>query len=167
MATNFNQASRTAFPFLLGSGPQEPSWLDSSSALKAAVAAEQADATVRRNSRGRIAYILCELASERPGRTVGRGGSLLLSRAGLANASGISLCRVKRALALLSLSQVIATDGRQIRVLDRRRLCGVAGYDGARLGISEDEGEPDPAIADWNQSESNSRTISGDPACFV
>lgn len=165
MATHFNEASKAALPFMLVGKRADAAELDFSSALKAAVAAELADETSRRNSRGRIAYILCELGSRLDGRK--RNGGLLLSRAGIANVSGISLCRVKRALALLALSQVIAIDGRRIRVLNWRRLSGVAGYDRARLGIGEDDGEVAFAERDEDQPEANSHTISGDPACFV
>jgi hypothetical protein len=74
---------------------------------------------------------------------------------------------VKRALGLLTLSQVIATDGGSIEVTDWSRLCSVAGFDGARLNLA-----PASTGDDWRfaamQDEARSKfTAAGDPACFV
>jgi hypothetical protein len=85
----------------------------------------------------------------------------------IADALGVSLCRVKRTLALLSLSQVVAVEDRQIRVLDWRRLCGVGGYDRARLGLQDEDYEAALITKDEHPRPSFNVTASGDPACFV
>jgi hypothetical protein len=136
-------------------------------ALAAALAAEDADRNGRRNTRGRVAYLLCELGHQLARLRVDRNGDLPLSRMQIADALGVSLCRVKRTLALLSLSQVVAVEDRQIRVLDWRRLRGVGGYDRARLGLQDEDYEAALITRDEHPRPSFNVTASGDPACFV
>jgi hypothetical protein len=136
------------------------------SALLAATAAERADDT-RRNTRGRIAYLLCEFGYQLARRGIDREGKLPLTRTDIADALGVSLCRVKRTLALLSLSQVIENDGRNILVTDWRRLCSVACYQSGRLELAQEEA-PDfaPAVAEADERP-RFLTAAGDQACFV
>ena len=89
-----------------------------------------------------------------------------LPRQELARTLGVSLSKVKRILALLTLSQVIATDGARMRILDWKRLCGVAQYDPARLEVADAEDDwGAPAVSDTDQAPRV--TAAGDPACFV
>jgi hypothetical protein len=136
-------------------------------ALAAALAAERADQDSRRNTRGRVAYLLCELGYQLARLRVDRDDDLPLSRMEIANALGVSLCRVKRTLALLSLSQVIVADERKIRVLDWRRLSGVAGFDRARLALKDEDYESVLITSKEDRIRSHDITASGDPACFV
>jgi hypothetical protein len=138
-----------------------------SSALAAALAAERADRDSRRNTRGRVAYLLCEIGYQLARRKAERDDDLPLSRVKIAEALGVTLCRVKRTLALLSLSQVIATDGHSIRVLDWRRLSGVAGYDLSRLGLKDEDYEASLITGKEDRRPRHELTASGDPACFV
>jgi hypothetical protein len=154
-------ASVAALPFLLmGARGRDSEW-DFNAALASAVASERADPD-RANTRRRLAFLLCELGYQH-GRRAGRlDAEMPLSRGELARALGVSLCRVKRVLALLSLSQVIRTDGERLRVIDWPRLCGVAGYECARLGIDPaDDGDREPELP------CATVTAAGDQACFV
>lgn len=60
---------------------------------------------------------------------LGPAAAISLDRTALAEALGLSLCRVKRVLGLFQLSGDIEYDGHRIRVRDWRRLCVSAGYD--------------------------------------
>jgi hypothetical protein len=111
--------------------------------------------------------LLCELGYQLARLRVDRDDDLPLSRMEIANALGVSLCRVKRTLALLSLSQVIVADERKIRVLDWRRLSGVAGFDRARLALKDEDYESVLITSKEDRIRSHDITASGDPACFV
>lgn len=136
------------------------------SALLAATAAERAD-HARRNSRGRIAYLLCELGFQLGCRGIGADAAFPLTRADIADALGVSLSRVKRTLALLTLSRVVEMEGASMRVLDWRRLCSVACYDPRRLELKAEEEELDLPCATDDHAQRHLLTRAGDPACFV
>ncbi|MDP9412706.1 MAG: helix-turn-helix domain-containing protein [Pseudomonadota bacterium] len=169
MATQYSSvpASVVALPFLLARSRSGDLEWSVRGALAAAIGAERAVDTGRRNSRARLAYLLCELGYQLGRRGVDRDQELPIPRVELANALGTSLCRVKRTLALLSLSGIIETDGRTMRVIDWRRLSGVAAYDPARLELPPEEDFDPLIVADASDRESNLTTASGDPACFV
>ena len=169
MATVQNQACgpTPSFPFLFARREAANAHRDFRTALSAAVAGERADSDGRRNTRGRIAYLLCELGVQMARRELDRNGELPLSRADLADLLGLSLPRVKRALALLSLSQVIGTDGHRLRVLDWQRLCGVACYQRARLKLAAEDFDAEASLISQVDNRPNTLTASGDPACFV
>jgi hypothetical protein len=159
-------ASVAALPFLFvrPEAADDEEWRVRA-ALATAAAAERADDT-RRNTRGRLAYLLCELGFQLGRRGGDRDAEMPLPRQELARTLDVSLSKVKRILALLTLSQVIVTDGTRMRILDWKRLCGVAQYDPARLDVSEDE--EDWAAPAGQETEDSSRlTAAGDPACFV
>ena len=160
-------SSAKPLPFLLARPQLSDSDWTLRSALTAAIAAERADRDSGRNTRGRVAYLLCELGYQLARRGSDRDGGLALSRIEIAQALGVSLCRVKRTLALLSLSQVIATDGQSIRVLDWRRLSGVANYDRSRLELKDEDFEAGLITGGGEQALPQNLTASGDPACFV
>lgn len=156
-------ASVLALPFLLARrGEADLDW-SVRAALSAAIAAERAVDSGRRNTRSRLAWLLCELGFQLGRRNIGRDQDLPVPRIQLAEALGTSLCRVKRTLALLGLSGIIAADARTIRVLDWRKLTSLAGYDPARLelGLEEEPLAPPPLLPP------QAFTASGDPACFV
>ena len=163
MATQFVRTAKPVapVPFLLGQGTRgsKPA-RDFAGALKAAAAAVASKGDAR-NPRLRIALLLCEL-----GKALGCRRELPLSRTALANALGISLVRVKRTLALLSLSGVIETDGETIEVLDWRKLGAAARFDPSALGL-DDEEEEDMLVRQESKVEQHFLTASGDPACFV
>lgn len=167
MATPFAAVppSVLALPFLLArSSGDDLDWTVRAS-LSAAIAAERACDSERRNTRARLAYLLCETGFQLQRRKVDKDQPLPILRRELADALGTSLVRVKRTLALLQLSGVVETDGCDVRVTDWRRLAGVGCYDLGRLGIAaEEEGEFDAAPTNQAQTD---RTASGDPACFV
>ncbi len=154
-------------PFLLARPRVDDGAWNVSSALAAASAAERTAGNNRSNTRGRVAYLLCEFGYQLARRNAERDDDLPLSRVKIAEALGVSLCRVKRSLALLSLSQVIATYGQSIRVLDWRRLCAVAGYDLSRFGLKDEDYEAALITGEKDRRLQNSLTASGDPACFV
>jgi hypothetical protein len=156
--------SVAALPFLfMRARAGDRDW-DFNAALASAVAAERADSE-RRNTRRRLAWLLCELGWQYGRRIGDYSQEMPLSRAGLARALGVSLCRVKRILALLILSSVVESDGETLRVTDWPRLCGVAGYACARLGVEA----PDEFVAPFDEDAEpvNRLTAAGDQACFV
>ena len=171
MSSSFASASLphsvAALPFLFGRPQVDDFDWNLRTALAAALAAERADSDSRRNTRGRVAYLLCELGYQLARRRVDRDGELPLSRVQIADALGVSLCRVKRTFALLSLSEVIATDGQNIQVLDWGRLCAVAGFDRSRLELKDEDYEDVLIISSEEHICSYDLTASGDPACFV
>ncbi|TFI59064.1 helix-turn-helix domain-containing protein [Sphingomonas parva] len=158
-------ASVAALPFLFvrPEAADDEEWRVRT-ALATAAAAERADET-RRNTRGRLAYLLCELGFQLGRRGSDRDAELPLPRQELARTLDVSLSKVKRILALLTLSQVIATDGAKMRILDWKRLCGVAQYDPARLEMTDDDEWPAEPVRE--ETEAPRLTAAGDPACFV
>jgi CRP-like cAMP-binding protein len=164
MATQFarTQSNAAPAPFLLR--PVAPSTSENrfAAALGKAVAAEKA-CVQPRNPGQRIARLLCEL-----GKAYGCRSELPVSRAALASALGISLVRVKRSLALLCLSGVVACDGQRIAVLDWRKLSRAGRFDPAELDLAAEEDDEDVvALRRSEQDEVRFLTASGDPACFV
>jgi hypothetical protein len=172
MATHYARIplppSVSPLPFLFAKPQVDDFEWNLRAALMAAAAAERADET-KRNSRGRVAYLLCEFGFQLRRRRIDGDRELPVSRADIADVLGITLCRVKRTLALLSLSKVIETDGQRIRVLDWRRLCSVANYESSRLELVEVEEFDDEALTVIPEEEEETRqlTASGEPACFV
>jgi hypothetical protein len=134
-------ASVAMLPFLFARRAAGDDDWNFHAALGAAVAAE-GGIEDRRSTRRRVAWLLCELGQQYGRRTGDHGLAVPISRQALARALDVNLSRVKRVLALLSLSQVIECAEDSIRVTDWRRLCGMAGYDCAMLGFvlpEEDE----------------------------
>ena len=160
-------SSVMALPFLLARARADDLEWTVRTAMSAAIAAERAMDARPRNTRSRLAYLLCELGFQLTRRGIDPNVLLPIPRVGLAEALGTSLCRVKRTLALLHLSGVIDTDCSTMRVTDWRRLAGLGGYDVARLGLSSLDDEPDFAPADEAPPARSDRTVAGDPACFV
>ncbi|HEX8535716.1 MAG TPA: helix-turn-helix domain-containing protein [Allosphingosinicella sp.] len=168
MATQYAAvpASVLALPFLLARSRNVDLDWTVRMALSSAIAAERAVDAGRRNTRARLAYLLCELGYQLDRRGADKDQELPIPRAEIASALGTSLCRVKRTLALFFLSGVTAADARTVRVLDWRRLSSVGGYDPARLGLPVEEWG-DGSAAPEEDAASNLLTAAGDPACFV
>lgn len=156
--------SVAALPFLFVRARTEDEGWTVRAALASAAAAERADDT-RRNMRGRVAYLLCELGFQLRRRGADRDASLPLPRAEIAAALGVTVCGVKRILALLSLSRTIHIEDGTMRVLDWHRLAAIAHYDRARLGLADEE-EEDPTRED-EEMPPPLITAAGDPAHFV
>ena len=163
-------AAFAVLPFLFARVPDDDRGWHFQAAIHAARAAEAAVCEPR-NSRRRIAYFLCELTVQLGRRSGDSPAPIPLSRTDIADALGVSLCRVKRVLALLSLAQVIAFDGEDISVLDWRRLCALADYDQRRFGSAlpdeEEEEEEEEIALPADEDEALQReTAAGDPAFF-
>ncbi|PSJ43223.1 helix-turn-helix domain-containing protein [Allosphingosinicella deserti] len=160
-------SSVSALPFLfVRSDAQDEEW-KVRAALATAAAAERADDT-RRNTRGRLAYLLCELGFQLGRHGADRDASLPLPRQELSRTLDVPLCKVKRTLALLNLSQVIRIEGESMRITDWRRLCSVAQYDPLRLDMRDPEDDAIQTTAMLDGEEGEKRlTAAGDPACFV
>jgi hypothetical protein len=159
--------SVAVLPFLfMGPQARDPEW-DFQAALAAAAAAEQAD-TEKRNTLRRVAWLLCELGCQYARRSGNPDAAFPLPRAELARRLGLGLSRVKRILALLSLSGVISADEDNVCVLDWSRLAGAAAYDPVRLGRGADAEEEMIVSAPAGEEAAAPRlTAAGDPACFV
>ncbi len=166
MATRFADlpASVIALPFLLARSRSDDFEWTVRAALSSALAAERAVDTGRRNTRTRLAWLLCELGYQLMRRGEDKDAALPVPRAQLAEALGTSLCRVKRTLALLSLSGVAKVDGATLRITDWRRLAGLGCYDPARLELAPEEAELEIVPA---REAAPRLTAAGDPACFV
>jgi hypothetical protein len=158
--------SLAALPFLfMGARPNDRDW-QYNAALASAAAAESANVDPA-NSRRRVAFLLCEFGCQYGRRTGDFSAPMPLSRGELARALGISLCRVKRILALLSLSQVVALEGESLRILDWRRLCALGDYDTGRLGFELPEEEDVHFVLDGDEeAPAHLTTSAGDPAYF-
>lgn len=134
-------------------------------ALGAAAAALAADPE-RRGSRSRICFLLAEMFSRYGARTGDFAAPMPINRLQLAQATDVSLTKVKRILSFLFLSQVLVEDEEGIRVVDWPRLCALIAYDRRWVAIAmpdEDEGpvriEPVAPLA--------MVTAAGDQASFV
>ena len=160
-------ASEVALPFMLARSRSGDLEWAVRGALAAAVAAERAVDSGRRNTRARLAWLICELGFQLARRGGDKSRTLPIPRAELSAALGTSLCRVKRTLALLALSGMIETDGRTFRVTDWRRLCAIGGYGPARLQLAADDELEADAVPGLRQEGGFSLTASGEPACFV
>ena len=160
-------ASVAALPFLFVRDQADDEAWRVRSALATAAAAERAD-DARRNTRGRLAYLLCELGFQLGRRGGDRDGGLPLPRAELARTLDVSLFKVKRTLALLALSGVIAIQGDEMRILDWARLSAMAHYDPLRLDVRMEEDEEFAASSRSDDEEVVPQlTAAGDQACFV
>jgi hypothetical protein len=159
-------ASVAALPFLFVRSQADDEEWRVRSALATAAAAERADDT-RRNTRGRLSYLLCELGFQLGRHGGDRDGGLPLPRGELARTLGVSLFKVKRTLALLTLSRVIAIEGDEMRILDWARLSAMAHYDPLRLDVVLDEEEAVSLASTAEDETPPQLTAAGDQACFV
>lgn len=136
-------------------------------ALTAAAAALEGDAE-RRDSRSRLCFLLCELASQFARRMGDPARPIPVSRSQLARASGISLPRVKRVVGFLALAGIIDRQAEGIRVLDWNQLCKLGKYDRAWTMVPvTDEEEFSGAVGMRPDEDDRPRlTAAGEPACF-
>ena len=124
---------------------------------------ERRQATSPRNCLKRVASLLCEFAPGTPG-TQADPDLVPLPRERIAEALGINLCKVKRTLALLSLSQVIACERGGVRVLDWRRLAAAAGHE---ITPSSDVEHDELMVTIHDAPPVQFVTASGDQAYFA
>lgn len=105
-------------------------------------------------------------------KSVAADATLVFDRVQIAEALGFRLVRVKRSLALLSLSGVLQCRADKVVVLDWVRLCAVARIEPAELGIRPVEQVEAEAllvmrIEDEDPAMVPVKTVAGEPACFV
>jgi hypothetical protein len=173
MATSFEPAdfSRRPLPPMapVGSGRSVQPFDVS---VRRAIAATRAAGLPERDARRCICRFLCQIAAE---PAFDFTAPLPLTRADVAAALGISLVRVKRALALLSLTGVVTEENGALRVLDWPRLCSAAAFAPAALGFSFDEAAVDAADdagstpffgTEGSDAEAHLITAAGDQAYF-
>jgi hypothetical protein len=153
--------SLAILPFLFMSSRNDDRDWQLNTALQAARAAEEA-LDEPRNCRKRVAWLLCETGAQYARWTGECSDHVPLSRQEIAAALGVSVCRVKRVMALLSLSGVVASEPRGLSILDWRRLCAIAGYDPGRLGFEVSE----ELTAAPDEEAPMLVTAAGDPAYF-
>lgn len=115
-----------------------------------------------------IARWMCGQA--RHAATTGTGA--IFDRVQIAAALDFKLVRVKRSLALLSLSGVLECNADKVTVRDWARLCDVARIELAELGIRPVEHTEAEAILILETVRDDAvpdpvRTAAGEPACFV
>ena len=89
----------------------------------------------RRDARGRIAYLVCELLWRHAaiGRAEGEAFRLPLTQTELGDALGLTPVHVNRVLREFREQRLIAMEGRLLRVLDVARLQDIAAFDDAYL----------------------------------
>ena len=105
-------------------------------------------------------------------KSVAADATLVFDRVQIAEALGFRLVRVKRSLALHSLSGVLQCRADQVVVLEWVRLCAVARIEPAELGIRpvEQIEAEDLLVVHLLFVETNPvpvKTAAGEPACFV
>jgi len=82
----------------------------------------------------RVAHLLCEQLARR--EAVGLDGATIpLTQMDLADAAGLSIVHVNRTLQELRRLDILAKEGRTIKVADRERLVSLAGFDGNYLNM--------------------------------
>ena len=84
----------------------------------------------------RIAHLLCEQLARR--QAVGLNGAIIpLTQMDLADAAGLSIVHVNRTFQELRGLNILAKEGRTIRVVHRERLADLAGFDGNYLNMPQ------------------------------
>ena len=90
--------------------------------------------TVRQPAIQRVAHILCEQLARREVSGI-NGATISLAQLDLADAAGLSIVHVNRTLKELRKLNILSKEGRAIKVMDRERLAGLAGFDGNYLNM--------------------------------
>lgn len=100
-------------------------------ALDGAVTAEWILNIGRRNARGRIAHLFCEMAAryERIGMLDGMSFPFPINQSHMADALGLTAIHVNRTLAALRKAEVVTIASRTVRVLDWSALKSAADFD--------------------------------------
>jgi CRP-like cAMP-binding protein len=84
----------------------------------------------------RVAHLLCEQLARREAVGI-NSASIPLSQMDLADAAGLSIVHVNRTLQELRRLNILSKEGRTIKVADRERLAGLAGFDGNYLNMPQ------------------------------
>ena len=84
----------------------------------------------------RVAHLLCEQLARREAVGI-NNATIPLAQMDLADAAGLSIVHVSRTFRELRRLNVLAKEGRTIRVVDRERLAKVAGFDGNYLNMPQ------------------------------
>jgi CRP-like cAMP-binding protein len=106
--------------------------------VDAAVLAEWVVNVGRRDARSRMAHLLCEIACRvRGGDGKGRDAiPFAATQAHLADMTGLTSVHVNRTLRALRDEHAVDIRGREIRILDWRRLAEIGEFDGAYLRLA-------------------------------
>jgi CRP-like cAMP-binding protein len=84
----------------------------------------------------RVAHLLCEQLARR--EAVGLDSATIpLTQMDLADAAGLSIVHVSRTFQELRRLNILSKEGRTIKVVDRERLAGLAGFDGNYLNMPQ------------------------------
>ncbi len=137
-------------------------------ALAVAAAALESDGE-RRDSRSRLCFLLCELASQFGRRHGDPTQPIGVTLPQLARAGRISLPRVRRIVAFLGLAGVLEATSDAVRVLDWDQLCKLGKFDRSWTMAPVPEEEEDLSFVAQGMDENLAGprlTAGGEPACF-
>lgn len=81
----------------------------------------------------RVAHLLCEQMARR--EAIGIGVTIPLTQKDLADAAGLSIVHINRTFKELRRLSIMSKESRTMRVLDRKRLACLAGFDGSYLNM--------------------------------
>src|SRR5262245_26848875 len=84
----------------------------------------------------RVAHLLCEQLARREAIGI-NGATIPLTQMDLADAAGLSIVHVNRTFQELRKLNILSKEGRIIKVVDRERLAGLAGFDGNYLNMPQ------------------------------
>lgn len=90
----------------------------------------------RRSALERVAHLLCEVLARREAVGI-KSPSIPLSQTDLADAAGLSAVHINRTFKQLRTLNLLAKEGRTMKVVDRSRLAALAGFDGSYLNMPE------------------------------
>ncbi|XHR99056.1 hypothetical protein ACFB49_06510 [Sphingomonas sp. DBB INV C78] len=112
--------------------------------VDAAVLAEWVVNVGRRDARGRLAHLICEIAYriEGAGHSVGLFVPFPVTQGQMADMVGLTPVHVNRMLKRLRDDEVVDVRSGTIRILDWTRLLDVADFDPAYLHLPETDGAP-------------------------
>lgn len=120
-------------------------------AVDAAILAEWVVNVGRRDAKGRVAHLLCEVACrvEGAGEKVGFTVPFAATQTHIADMTGLTPVHVNRTLAALRDENVVDLRARMIHILDWKRLIEVGDFDDNYLRISKDANDSlsAPAVA--------------------
>ena len=90
----------------------------------------------RRSALQRMAHLLCELLARQEAVGI-HGAAIQPSGSDIADATGLSIVHVSRTFTQLQKMEMLAKEGRTIKVVDRNRLAALAQFDGSYLNMPE------------------------------
>jgi CRP-like cAMP-binding protein len=84
----------------------------------------------------RVAHLLCEQLVRREAVGI-NSATIPLTQMDLADAAGLSIVHINRTFQELRRLNILSKEGRTIKVVDRERLAGLAGFDGNYLNMPQ------------------------------